>query len=70
MGSSGLGSQPVVCSGCWTAAKTYVLTIRYYETPFYDTHIFVFDQDRLTVRGGVNVALGPTRYPPMIGRQI
>jgi hypothetical protein len=67
MGSSGLGGQPVVSSGTWTAADTYVLTIRYYETALYDTHTFVFDQDRLTVSGGVNVSLGPTRYPPMQG---
>ena len=70
MGSSGMGSQPVVSSGAWTAPDTYVLTIRYFETALYDTHTFIFEQDSLTVRGGVNVSLGPTKYPPMQGHRV
>jgi hypothetical protein len=54
--------------GVWTAADTFVLTLRYYETPVYDTHTFQFEGDRLLLKGGVNVAFGPKEYPPVQGR--
>ncbi len=63
-----LGDRPVAASGVWTAADTFVLTLRYYETPVYDTHIFQFAGDELILKGGVNVAFGPKDYPPVQGR--
>lgn len=63
-----MGDRPVAASGVWTAAGTFVLTLRYYETPIYDTHTFQFDGDRLLLKGGVNVAFGPKDYPPVQGR--
>jgi len=63
-----MGDRPVAASGVWTAADTFVLTLRYYETPVYDTHTFQFDGDRLLLKGGVNVAFGPKDYPPVQGR--
>jgi hypothetical protein len=63
-----MGDRPVAASGVWTAADTFVLTLRYYETPVYDTHTFQFDGDRLLLKGGVNVAFGQKDYPPVEGR--
>jgi CubicO group peptidase (beta-lactamase class C family) len=63
-----MGDRPVAASGVWTAADTFVLTLRYYETPVYDTHTFQFDGDGLLLKGGVNVAFGPKEYPPVQGR--
>ena len=63
-----MGDRPVAASGVWTAADTFVLTLRYYETPVYDTHTFQFDGYGLLLKGGVNVAFGPKEYPPVQGR--
>ncbi len=52
------GPRPVAASGVWTAADTFVLTLRYYETPFYETHTFQFDGDSLLLKSAVNVAFG------------
>ena len=65
-----MDDRPVAASGVWTATDTFVLTLRYYETPVYDTHTFQFDGDRLILKGGVNVAFGPKDYPPVQGRLV
>ena len=68
MAVSGLGPQPTLASGAWTSADTFVLTVRYYETPFYDTHTFQFEQDSLLLSSGINIALRTREYPPVHGR--
>ena len=65
---AGADARKMVANGVWTAADTYVLTLRYYETPFYDTHTFVFDGDRLLLNGGINVAFGTKEYPTVKGK--
>ena len=61
-------SRRVAASGVWTAADTYQLTLRYYETPFSDTYSFQFDGDSLLLKGEVNVALAPKEYPQVKGK--
>jgi CubicO group peptidase (beta-lactamase class C family) len=61
------GPRSVAASGVWTAANTFVLTLRYYETPFYETRTFQFDGDSLLLKGVVNVAFGPKEFPEVKG---
>ena len=51
-----------VASGVWSDDTTYVITLRYYETPFVYTLACHFVGDRLTIDGAVNVSFGPTAY--------
>ena len=67
MGVGGPGPRPVAASGVWTAANTFVLTLRYYETPFYETHTFQFDGESLLLKSAVNVAFGAREYPEVKG---
>jgi CubicO group peptidase (beta-lactamase class C family) len=60
----------VAASGVWTAADTFLLTLRYYETPFSDTYSFQFDGDSLLLKGEVNVALAPKEYPHVKGKLV
>jgi len=68
MAAGAPGARPVAASGVWTAADTFVLTLRYYETPCYDTYAFHFDGESLLLKGNVNVAFGPKEYPAVQGR--
>jgi len=38
---------------------TFVLTLRYYETPFSDTYAFQFDGDSLLLKGDVKWSSPP-----------
>jgi hypothetical protein len=58
----------VAASGVWTAADTFLLTLRYYETPFSDTYTFQFDGDRLLLKGEVSVVFAPKEYPQVKGK--
>ena len=61
-------SRRVAASGVWTAADTYQLTLRYYETPFSDTYSFQFDGDSLLLKGEVSVVFAPKEYPQVKGK--
>ena len=62
------GPRRVAASGVWTGADTFVVTLRYYETPFYETFAFHFDGDSLLLQGEANVAFGERVYPAVRGR--
>lgn len=55
-------SPCLVASGVWTADDTFVITQRYYETPFYYTTTCRFSDSRLEVNQQVNVSFGPLRF--------
>jgi len=55
-------SPCAVASGIWSDENTFVMTIRYYETPFVHTIACHFSADRITVDGAVNVSFGPATY--------
>lgn len=52
----------MVASGVWTDEQTFTLTLRFYQTPFYQTLACHFDGDRLSIDGAVNVSFGETAY--------
>ena len=58
----------VAASGVWTAADIFTLTLRYYETPFYDTFAFHFNGGSLLLQGQCNVAFGEKEYPVVKGK--
>lgn len=58
----------VAVSGGWLDDQTYVVRMRWTETPYARTLTCHFDGDRLVVRQRVNVAFGPTDRPRLEGR--
>lgn len=54
-------------SAVWTSPETYVLTVRYPQTPFVWTVRVDVSGDRVTVRPSVNVSFGPTEMPVLTG---
>jgi len=65
-----LGLRPVAACGVWSAPNTFTLQIRYFETPFFDTHHQTFSPDgsEVTLSGGLNLSFGPTKYDPIKGK--
>lgn len=49
-----------LASGVWTAEDTFSITARLYETPFVQSVVCRFEDDRLNVDFKVNVSFGPT----------
>jgi CubicO group peptidase (beta-lactamase class C family) len=70
MTAGGPGPRPVAASGVWTAADTFELTLRYYETPFHDTYAFQFDGGNLLLKGDVSVVFMPNEHPQAKGRVV
>jgi CubicO group peptidase (beta-lactamase class C family) len=62
------GIQLVAASGTWTAVDTYVITLRFIETPFYQTFTCQFAGDQLKIATALNVAFGPKEGPQLIGK--
>lgn len=60
----------VAASGMWRDRHTYVMTWRFVETPFYDTLVCHFEEDRLRVESSTNVSFGPRERPPLLGRMV
>ncbi len=52
----------MVASGVWSDERTFVITLRFYESPFVHTLACRFDGERLAIDGAVNVSFGPTHY--------
>lgn len=50
--------EPIATSGAWTSPNTFTVVFRLYETPFYYTMIFHFDDDEMLIEIQVNVSLG------------
>lgn len=59
---------PMAANGAWTDDNTYTVKICLYETPFYMTYNFRFNNDQLLFVGEHNVAFGPTKLPQLTGR--
>lgn len=59
--------QPVCSSGGWKDENTFVATIRFVETPFYETVTCTFVEDRLKIERVVNVSFGPKEQPVLSG---
>lgn len=56
----------VAASGVWEAEDTFVITARLYETPFFQTLRFHFDNDQVTVHIAQNVAMEAESTPPVL----
>ncbi len=63
-------SMPAASAGAWKDERTFVLLQRLYTTPFYQTHTFEFDGDRLTLNQRINVSFGPLERAPLLGRAV
>ncbi|TDG00801.1 serine hydrolase domain-containing protein [Paenibacillus piri] len=59
----------VAASGTWHDADTYVMTWCFVETPFTDTVICRFYDDRLVLERSVNVNSESRERPPLHGKQ-
>ncbi|MBI5959315.1 MAG: serine hydrolase [Chloroflexi bacterium] len=55
-------SPHLIASGIWSDETTFVMTFRFYETPFVYTMICHFAGDHLTIDGAINVSFGPTKF--------
>jgi hypothetical protein len=51
------GPTPVFASGAWTAADSFTLVVRLYETPFFTTWVFHFGGDELLLESRINASL-------------
>jgi CubicO group peptidase (beta-lactamase class C family) len=67
-----MNNQPAASavSGVWTAEDTYVLTIRFIETPFYNTYQCQFVDHQVKITGSINVSFGPLQTPPLVAHVI
>ncbi len=52
----------IAASGAWTSDDTFLVTVRFYETPFINTMPCRFDGDHLIIDGSLNVSFGPTTF--------
>jgi CubicO group peptidase (beta-lactamase class C family) len=64
------GPHKLMASGVWTSADTFAVTLRFFETPFYQTMLCRFAGDSLTVENKVNVAFGSNALPTLAGKQM
>lgn len=55
-------------SGVWAGEDTFVMTLRYDETPFFFTITCIFADDELAISMLANVAFGPLESPVLTGR--
>ena len=70
---SKLASNPpskVAASSVWLGETIFAVTLRYIETPFVDTFVFHFEDDRLRLHYSINVSFGPTEFPDFIGQAV
>jgi CubicO group peptidase (beta-lactamase class C family) len=58
----------VAASGAWTADDVFTLKLCLYETPFYTTLTFRFDDDSVLLDAEHHVAFGPTQLPQLVGQ--
>jgi CubicO group peptidase (beta-lactamase class C family) len=57
-----------VASGTWKDENTFTLTIRLFETPFYETWVLQFEGDALRIDSAMNVNMGPKERMTIQGR--
>jgi len=60
--------EPTAGTFAWSADDTCVIKLCAYETPYHTTLTVKFDSDQITLDSETNVAFGPTKRPPLIGK--
>ena len=63
-----LAPYPPRTSGVWTKEDTFAITLRAYETPFYNTMTLQFEGDAVKATSAMNVSFGQTEAPQLVGR--
>ncbi len=63
-----LAEQPAAASGAWTADDSFTAKLCFYETPFTITVNVTFSGDELHCNSEANVAFGPTKESPLVGK--
>lgn len=66
----GRTSQAVVASGTWEDEATFVIALRFIETPFYQTLTCRFTGDEVKMEMVANVAFGPREMAPVVGKKV
>ena len=64
----GRGERSVLSSAVWTAADTYVLTVREADGPLVLTATATVTDGEVTVAPSFHVSFGPTTLPTLTGR--
>ncbi len=64
-----LAEQPAAANGAWNGADTYTARVCFYETPFVVTLRLKFSTDQVVLNVESNVGFGPTRQPPLVGKE-
>jgi CubicO group peptidase (beta-lactamase class C family) len=63
------GAESLVkAQGKWIDGNTYVITLRYFLTPFSWTITSKFAEKTVTLRAVTNVSFGPTKLPRLFGK--
>lgn len=52
-----IGLSPVATNGAWVSQDCFTAIVRLYETPFFYTLVFHFDDDEMLIESGVNLSL-------------
>jgi CubicO group peptidase (beta-lactamase class C family) len=66
----GRTSQYVFASGTWNEEETFVILLRFIETPFYHTLTCRFAGDQVKIEMAANVAFGPKEIAPLVGKRV
>jgi CubicO group peptidase (beta-lactamase class C family) len=61
------GMRLALACGTWTAEDVFTVTVRYVETPFFETFSFRFRADWVAIQGEVNASFSMKGYPLMKG---
>ncbi|MFA5058362.1 MAG: serine hydrolase [Opitutaceae bacterium] len=62
-----VGDQRIAACGAWTAADTYTVKLRPYETPYCLTLRLRFSGNQLIYDAEYNMSFGPTKLPQLVG---
>src|ERR1043166_8526814 len=60
--------EPTAAAFAWPREDTCVIKLCAYETPYHTTITLKFEADQLTLDSETNVAFGPTKRAPLVGR--
>jgi hypothetical protein len=63
-------AAPIVASGAWTNEDSLATVIRFYETPFYQTAVYRFVGDQLTLQTRINVGFQPPETVMLVGHAV
>ena len=54
-------------SGAWRSDVTYVMELRFVETPFYNSFVCYFSDNKVNINSKINVSFGPKDAPMLVG---